>query len=170
MPKETKEQEQAETFVDVGTGLVMRRDPFGGDSPDVLGVFNPDEWEVLEEDFGPIIDWPTTPTVAGKLVAQKTVNINHDDERGEQPTNLYSLVDAVSNERRAFYGNYQLDQALGCDSRDGNKSPYMGRFILIRWEGKREQGKGGRTLNVYTVVAKREPVTVSDDGTGEDSA
>lgn len=149
-------------FTDSETGLVLRRDPFGTESHDVLGWADPSEWEVLEEDFGPAIEWATSPVVAGLLVNQKTVDIDHEDGRGSEPTNIYCLEDAVTGERRAFYGNYQLDQALGSKADDRNKSPYIGRMVLIRWEGKREQGKGGRTLNTYTIAVKREPVAAEE--------
>lgn len=148
-----------ETMVDTESGLVLRADPFGGSQHDILDVLNPDDWEMVEEDFGPVIDWPTMPTVAGRLVNQKTVMIDHEDSRGESATNIYCLQHAVTGERMAFYGNYQIDNALGCNPPEaGKRSPYLGRTVFIRWQGKREQGKGGRTLNVYTVAVKKEPI------------
>lgn len=152
--------QQTDTFLDTETGLVLRRDPFGGDAHDILGFGDPSEWEVLEEDFGPVIEWDQNPTVAGILINQKVVEIDHNEkDRGPEPTNIYCIQDALTSERRAFYGNFQIDQALGCNPPElGKKSPYLGRMVLIRWEGKREQRKGGRSLNTYTIAIKREPV------------
>lgn len=133
-------------------GLRYLPDPFEKGEHQLVGVADAGEWEVLEEDFGPEVDWAITPTVAGKLVATKTVQIDHNDDRGPVDTNLYSIEDAVTGERRMFYGNYQIDNAL-----QGDK--YIGRTIYLEHKGKRDQGKGGRSLNVFTILVKREPVS-----------
>lgn len=173
MPSEKEKLTEStdETFIDQSLGLVLRRDPFGGEHHDIVDIFDPSQWDVLEEDFGPVIDWATSPIVAGKLINQKIVMIDHDDTRGTIPTNIYCIVDALSKERRAFYGNFQLDQAMGCqnpDPEDPQKSPYIGRDMLVKWEGKREQNKGGRTLNVYTVAVKKTPIEEGTEAAQED--
>lgn len=132
-------------------GLMLRGDPFGNGEHEIVGIANAGEWEVLEEDLGDIVDWATSPVIAGVLAGWKEVMIDHDDDRGETPTSIYSVLDSLSGERRAFYGNYQIDQAL-------RKTTYMGRMVYIEHKGKRDQKKGGRTLNVFTILVKRAPV------------
>lgn len=150
---------QTDTYIDTETGLVLRRDPFGGNEVEILGLGDPSQWEIVEEDFGPIVEWQETPVLAGVLINQKVVDIDHDDNRGTVATNIYCFEDLMTKERRAVYGNFQIDQALGCEPAiKGQKSEYIGRTMLLKWEGKREQGKGGRTLNTYTIAIKREPV------------
>lgn len=143
----TQQEQQQEGFV--AGDFRYLPDPFGKGENDLVGVADAGEWEVLEEDFGPEVDWAVTPICAGRLVAVKTVTIDHNDERGPTDTNLYSVEDAVTGERRMFYGNYQIDNALEYDK-------YVGRVIYLEHKGKRDQGKGGRTLNVFTIYVKRE--------------
>lgn len=151
---------QSDTFIDHDTGLVLRQDPFGGEGHDVIGFADASEWDIVEEDFGPVHSWESQPILVGILVNQKTVDIDHDDNRGETPTNIYCFQSPLTNERVAVYGNFQLDNALGCPvPTKGLKSPYLGRMVYVKWEGKREQGKGNRSLNVYTIAVKKPAVT-----------
>lgn len=146
--------QEPETYQE--NGLILARDPFGGENAEVMG-FVAGEWDIVEEDFGPEIDWPTTVRVAGRLTNVKTVMVERDEVdkdtgfRIKEPSNLYCIEVFPTGEKRSFFGNYQIDNALQRDM-------YIGRIIFIQWEGKREQSKGGRSLNTYTIGVKREPV------------
>lgn len=152
MPREQKQSAVDEVTTDTDTGLLVRGDPFGGNQRDLVGIAEAGEWEVLEEDYGPEIDWSVTPVIAGTLVAFKTVVVDHDDERGPQDTSFYGIENALTGERESFWGNYQIDKAL-----QGNK--YIGRTIYLEHKGKRDQSSGARTLNIFTILVKRPPVT-----------
>lgn len=126
-------------------GLLVRAEGFG--AGEVVG-YVAGEWDLVQDDYGSPVNWTDSPIVVGPIVLHKIVSQEFDDgtETRHREVNLYCIEDQISGQRKAIFGNYQLDVAL-----EGRVA--VGHTWYIEWRGKRENGP--RSLNTYVIARKK---------------
>lgn len=114
------------------------------------------KWQNVSAGFGDQWDFEIDGPLIGNYLGSVETGVpdgNSPDPTATRKSWVHQFAPISDPDSVVFaWGSYNLDAAFRGWDTDGNALIPLGTLVRIVWRGKKEmKGKGGKTVNVYTV-------------------
>ncbi len=113
-------------------------------------------WQNVSAGFGDQWDFEIDGPLIGHYIGSTETEVsdnNSPDPNAKRTSWVHQFAPVSDPDTVVFvWGSYSLDAAFRGFDQDGNALIPLGTLVRVVYRGKKEmKGKGGRTVNVYTV-------------------
>lgn len=112
------------------------------------------QWQNVSAGFGDQWDFEIDGPLVGHYIGSVETTLPDSNNPGQMRTSwVHQFAPMDDPDTVVFvWGSHNLDAAFRGYDADGNDLIPLGTLVRVVWRGKKEmKGKGGKTVNVYTV-------------------